>query len=295
MFMKKQNFVIETKNLTKTYTQGHTCANVVKDVNLAVPEGCIYGFLGPNGAGKSTTLHSILGLVHRDGGEISILGAPAEGLQPEARENIGVVFDGTNFSEELTPKRLNKVLKGVYSSWDEGYFLALLNKLSLPVSKKIKSFSKGMKAKLSIAAAFAPQPKLLILDEATSGLDPVMRDDMLDMFLEFVQDEENSILLSSHITSDLEKVADHIIFLHEGRLIFSKPKDELLENYGIVKCGAAQFEAIDRQDIITCRKQEYEWQVLVSDRNSAQKRYPNAMVIPASIDEIMLLYVRGNA
>ncbi len=284
------NSALTVSGLTKRY-EGFTLA----DISFEVPQGTITGLIGENGAGKSTTLHSILGLVHRDGGEISILGAPAEGLQPEARENIGVVFDGTNFSEELTPKRLNKVLKGVYSSWDEGYFLALLNKLSLPVSKKIKSFSKGMKAKLSIAAAFAHHPKLLILDEATSGLDPVMRDDMLDMFLEFVQDEENSILLSSHITSDLEKVADHIIFLHEGRLIFSKPKDELLENYGIVKCGAAQFEAIDRQDIITCQKQEYEWQVLVSDRNSAQKRYPNAMVIPASIDEIMLLYVRGNA
>ena len=284
------NSALTVSGLTKRY-EGFTLA----DISFEVPQGTITGLIGENGAGKSTTLHSILGLVHRDGGEISILGAPAEGLQPEARENIGVVFDGTNFSEELTPKRLNKVLKGVYSSWDEGYFLALLNKLSLPVSKKIKSFSKGMKAKLSIAAAFAHHPKLLILDEATSGLDPVLRDDMLDMFLEFVQDEENSILLSSHITSDLEKVADHIIFLHEGRLIFSKPKDELLENYGIVKCGAAQFEAIDRQDIITCRKQEYEWQVLVSDRNSAQKRYPNAMVIPASIDEIMLLYVRGNA
>lgn len=284
------NSALTVSGLTKRY-EGFTLA----DISFEVPQGTITGLIGENGAGKSTTLHSILGLVHRDGGEISILGAPAEGLQPEARENIGVVFDGTNFSEELTPKRLNKVLKGVYSSWDEGYFLALLNKLSLPVSKKIKSFSKGMKAKLSIATAFAHHPKLLILDEATSGLDPVMRDDMLDMFLEFVQDEENSILLSSHITSDLEKVADHIIFLHEGRLIFSKPKDELLENYGIVKCGAAQFEAIDRQDIITCRKQEYEWQVLVSDRNSAQKRYPNAMVIPASIDEIMLLYVRGNA
>ena len=284
------NSALTVSGLTKRY-EGFTLA----DISFEVPQGTITGLIGENGAGKSTTLHSMLGLVHRDGGEISILGTPAEGLQPEARENIGVVFDGTNFSEELTPKRLNKVLKGVYSSWDEGYFLALLNKLSLPVSKKIKSFSKGMKAKLSIAAAFAHHPKLLILDEATSGLDPVMRDDMLDMFLEFVQDEENSILLSSHITSDLEKVADHIIFLHEGRLIFSKPKDELLENYGIVKCGAAQFEAIDRQDIITCRKQEYEWQVLVSDRNSAQKRYPNAMVIPASIDEIMLLYVRGNA
>ena len=287
----EQSYAIEMLNITKRFPG--IVAN--DNITLQLKKGEIHALLGENGAGKSTTLHSILGLVHRDGGEISILGAPAEGLQPEARENIGVVFDGTNFSEELTPKRLNKVLKGVYSSWDEGYFLALLNKLSLPVSKKIKSFSKGMKAKLSIAAAFAHHPKLLILDEATSGLDPVMRDDMLDMFLEFVQDEENSILLSSHITSDLEKVADHIIFLHEGRLIFSKPKDELLENYGIVKCGAAQFEAIDRQDIITCRKQEYEWQVLVSDRNSAQKRYPNAMVIPASIDEIMLLYVRGNA
>ena len=284
------NSALTVSGLTKRY-EGFTLA----DISFEVPQGTITGLIGENGAGKSTTLHSILGLVHRDGGEISILGAPAEGLQPEARENIGVVFDGTNFSEELTPKRLNKVLKGVYSSWDEGYFFFFFYKLSLPVSKKIKSFSKGMKAKLSIAAAFAHHPKLLILDEATSGLDPVMRDDMLDMFLEFVQDEENSILLSSHITSDLEKVADHIIFLHEGRLIFSKPKDELLENYGIVKCGAAQFEAIDRQDIITCRKQEYEWQVLVSDRNSAQKRYPNAMVIPASIDEIMLLYVRGNA
>lgn len=284
------NSALTVSGLTKRY-EGFTLA----DISFEVPQGTITGLIGENGAGKTTTLHSILGLVHKDGGEISILGAPAEGLQPEAREDIGVVFGGTNFSEELTPKRLNKVLGGVYSSWDEGYFFALLNKLSLPVSKKIKSFSKGMKAKLSIAAAFAHHPKLLILDEATSGLDPVMRDDMLDMFLEFVQDEEHSILLSSHITSDLEKVADHIIFLHEGRLIFSKPKDELLENYGIVKCGAAQFEAIDRQDIITCRKQEYEWQVLVSDRNSAKKRYPNAMVIPASIDEIMLLYVRGNA
>ena len=282
------NSALTVSGLTKRY-EGFTLA----DISFEVPQGTITGLIGENGAGKSTTLHSILGLVHRDGGEISILGAPAEGLQPEARENIGVVFDGTNFSEELTPKRLNKVLKGVYSSWDEGYFLALLNKLSLPVSKKIKSFSKGMKAKLSIAAAFAHHPKLLILDEATSGLDPVMRDDMLDMFLEFVQDEENSILLSSHITSDLEKVADHIIFLHEGRLIFSKPKDELLENYGIVKCGAAQFDMIDKQDIITYRKQDYEWQVLVTDRNSAKKKYPKAMVIPATIDEIMLLYVKG--
>ncbi len=150
-----------------------------------------------------------------------------------------------------------------------------------------------MKAKLSIAAAFAHHPELLILDEATSGLDPVVREDILDMFLDFVQDEEHAVLVSSHITSDLEKVADYIVFIHEGRLIFSKPKDELLESYGIVKCGAAQFQKIDPKDMIAYRKQDYEWQVLVADRNSAKKKYPKAMVIPATIDEIMLLYVKG--
>ena len=279
---------LTVSGLTKKYKEF-----TLSDISFEVPQGTIVGLIGENGAGKSTTLNAILGLIHKDRGEISILGSPIEELQPEVKENIGVVFDGTNFSEELTPKRLNKVLKGIYVSWDEDYFFSLLKKLSLPTAKKIKSFSKGMKAKLSIAVAFAHHPKLLILDEATSGLDPIVRDDILDMFLDFVQDEENSILVSSHITSDLEKVADYIVFIHEGRLIFSKPKDELLESYGIVKCGAAQFDALDKQDIITYRKQDYEWQVLVADRRGAEKKYPKAMVIPATIDEIMLLYVRG--
>ena len=279
---------LTVSGLTKQYG-----AFTLSDISFEVPQGTIAGLIGENGAGKSTTLHAILGLIRKDRGEISVLGSPIEELQPEVRENIGVVFDGTNFSEELTPRRLNKVLKGIYRSWDEDYFFDLLNKLSLPAAKKIKSFPKGMKAKLSLAAAFAHHPKLLILDEATSGLDPIVRDGILDMFLDFVQDEENSILVSSHITSDLEKVADYIVFIHEGRLIFSKPKDELLESYGIVKCGAAQFDRIEKQDIVAYRKQDYEWQVLVADRNSAQKKYPKAMVIPASIDEIMLLYVKG--
>lgn len=265
----------------------------LSDVSFEVPQGAIVGLIGENGAGKSTTLNAILGLIHKDAGEISIMGSPIEELSLDMKEKIGVVFDGTNFSEELTPKKLNKVLKGIYASWDEDFFISLLKKLSLPFQKKIKSFSKGMKAKLSIAVAFAHHPKLLILDEATSGLDPIVRDHILDMFLDFVQDEENSILVSSHITTDLEKVADYIVFIHEGQLIFSKPKDELLEHYGIVKCGAAQFEALNQQDIIAYRKQDYEWQVLVSDRQSAEKKYPKAMVIPATIDEIMLLYVKG--
>ena len=150
-----------------------------------------------------------------------------------------------------------------------------------------------MKMKLAIAVALSHHSRLLILDEATSGLDPVIRDDILDMLLDFVQEEDHSILISSHITSDLEKIADYIVFLHEGRVVFAKPKDELTEQYGILKCGAAQFDALDREDMIVYRKMDYEWQVLVADREKMQEKYPHAVVVPAAIDEIMLLYVKG--
>ena len=150
----------------------------------------------------------------------------------------------------------------------------------MPPDKQIKQFSKGMKMKLAISVALSHHFKLLILDEATSGLDPVIRDDILDMLLDFVQDEEHSILVSSHITSDLEKIADYIVFIHEGKVVFSKPKDELLEQYGVIKCGAAQFDALDKSDIITYRKMDYEWQILVSERDKMQKKYPKALIVP---------------
>lgn len=147
--------------------------------------------------------------------------------------------------------------------------------------------------KLAIVVSISHHARLLILDEPTSGLDPIVRDDILDLFLDFVQSEDHSILVSSHITSDLEKIADYIVFIHEGRLVFSKPKEELLESYGIVKCGATQFAALDKKDMIAYRKQDYGWQVLVSERNTAKKKYPNAVIVPATIDEIMLLYIKG--
>ena len=150
-----------------------------------------------------------------------------------------------------------------------------------------------MKMKLSIAVALSHHSQLLILDEATSGLDPVVRDDILDMFLEFVQDEGHSILVSSHITSDLEKVADYIVFIHQGKVVFVKPKDELRYQYGVLRCGKAQFEEIDRADMVAWRRQDYEWEVLVADREAARRKYPKAVVDPATIDEIMLLYVKG--
>lgn len=282
------NTALTITGLTKKYSNF-----VLDNISFSIPSGSIVGLIGENGAGKSTTINSILGLIKKDSGKITVLGHDIDTFDCAVKEKIGVVFDGSNFSEELTPAKLSKVLRDIYSSWEQSYFNRLLDQLNIPATKKIKTFSKGMKMKLSIAVAFAHHPQLLILDEATSGLDPIVRDDILDMFLEFVQDEEHSILVSSHITSDLEKVADYIVFIHAGKIIFCEPKDELLEHYGIIKCGSVQFDAIDKNDIVTYRKQDYEWQVLVANREKVAKKYPKAMVIPATIDEIMLLYVKG--
>jgi ABC-2 type transport system ATP-binding protein len=280
------NSALTVSGLTKTYQDF-----VLDRVSFSVPSGSIVGLIGENGAGKSTTINAALGLIQKEAGQVSVLGR--EGLDSETREEIGVVFDGSNYPEILSPRKLNGVMKNIYRSWDETAYFRLLKRFSLPLDKRIKQFSKGMKMKLAISVALSHHSKLLILDEATSGLDPVIRDDILDMLLDFVQDEDHSILVSSHITSDLEKIADYIVFIHEGRVVFSKPKDELTEQYGIIKCGAAQFDALEKTDVIAYRKMDYEWQVLVAGREKIQKKYPKAMVVPATIDEIMLLYVKG--
>ncbi len=280
------NHALTISGLTKTYPDF-----VLDHVSFTVPSGSIVGLIGENGAGKSTTIHAALGLIQKEAGHTAILGK--EELDAETREQIGVVFDGSNYPEILSPKKISRVMKHIYRSWDEPAYLRLLKQFSLPLDKPIRQFSKGMKMKLAITAALSHHSKLLILDEATSGLDPVIRDDILDMLLDFVQNEEHSILISSHITSDLEKIADYIVFIHEGKVVFSKPKDELTEQYGIIKCGAAQFDAIEKSDIIVSRKMDYEWQVLISDRDKMQKKYRDALIVPAAIDEIMLLYIKG--
>ena len=277
---------LTVSGLTKTYPDF-----VLDQVSFSVPSGSIVGLIGENGAGKSTTINAALGLIQKEAGQVSVLGR--EGLDGDTKEEIGVVFDGSNYPEILSPRKLNGVMRNIYRSWDETAYFRLLQQFSLPPDKPLKQFSKGMKMKLAIAVALSHHSRLLILDEATSGLDPVIRDDILDMLLDFVQEEDHSILVSSHITSDLEKIADYIVFIHEGKVVFSKPKDELVEQYGILKCGAAQFDALDKADIIVYRKMDYEWQVLVADREKLQKKYPKAMVVPATIDEIMLLYVKG--
>lgn len=284
--IKLEKTALELSNVSKQYKDF-----TLDNISFKVPQGSIVGLIGENGAGKSTTINAVLGLISKDSGTITMLGKTD--IDAVCKENIGVVFDGNNYPDMLTPKQLGKVFENIYSSWNKEKYEQLLKKFNLPLNKKIKKFSKGMKMKYAISVAFSHNSKLLILDEATSGLDPIMRDEILDMFLDFIQDEENSILVSSHITSDLEKVADYIVFIHNGKIVFSKPKDELLENYGIIKCGASVFDEIDKDKIITYRKQDYEWQILVDDRKSAQKQYPKALIVPASIDEIMLMYVRG--
>ena len=280
------NDALIISGLTKTYKDF-----MLNGVSFSVPCGSIVGLIGENGAGKSTTINAVLGLIQKEAGSICVLGK--EQLDNEIKEQIGVVFDGNNYPEIFSTRKLNRVMKDIYHSWEEHTFLNLLKKFSLPTDKPIKQFSKGMKMKLAIAVALSHNSKLLILDEATSGLDPVIRDDILDILLDFAQDETHSILISSHITTDLEKIADYIVFIHEGQVVFSKLKDELIEQYGIIKCGAAQFEALDKSDIIVYRKMDYEWQVLVADRAAMKKKYPKALIVSASIDEIMLLYVKG--
>lgn len=267
----------------------------LNEVSFTVPRGTIVGLIGENGAGKSTTIKAILNLIKKDAGQIEILGKKEQEIDFDTRNRIGVVFDKHNFPVSMSPNNLGKLLKTVYPSWDENRYWELLKKFSLPRDRKIQKLSKGMKMKLSIAVALSHHSEILILDEATSGLDPIVRDDILDILLEFVQEEHHAILISSHITSDLEKIADYIVFLHEGKVIFSNTKDALRYNYGIMKCGAAQFEKIDRADIVAYRKQDFEWQVLVENRNEAQRKYPNSIIDPAALDDIMLLFIKGES
>ena len=213
------NDALIISGLTKTYKDF-----MLNGVSFSVPCGSIVGLIGENGAGKSTTINAVLGLIQKEAGSICVLGK--EQLDNEIKEQIGVVFDGNNYPEIFSARKLNQVMKDIYHSWEEHTFLDLLIKFSLPADKPIKQFSKGMKMKLAIAVALSHNSKLLILDEATSGLDPVIRDDILDILLDFAQDETHSILISSHITTDLEKIADYIVFIHEGQVVFSMPKDE---------------------------------------------------------------------
>ena len=261
------------------------------NVSFKVPKGRIVGFIGENGAGKSTTINLILNELNKDSGQIQVFGI--DHTIPTVKENIGVVFDECNFHDVFTAADIEKILKRVYKTWDSNLFSQYLKKFKIPTKKTIGTFSKGMKMKLSIICAMAHRPKLLILDEATTGLDPVVRDEVLDLFWEFIQDEDCSIFFSSHITSDIQKIADYVILIHQGKIIFEEQKDNLVYNYGVEKCGKEKFAQFSSDDYIIHRTTNMSVECLVHDKEAFKQKYKNIIVDNATLEDIMLFYVKG--
>ncbi len=279
---------IEINSLTKHY-DGFTLDNV----SLAVPRGSIMGFVGQNGAGKTTTIRALLGINRPDSGSIKLFGQSPDKNEAAIKSRIAVVFDELPFHECLNALQLDRIMGELYPKWDSGVFSAYLERFSLPRKKKFSQLSKGMKMKLQIAAALSHGAELLVMDEATSGLDPVVRSEMLDVFLEFIADEGHSILMSSHITSDLERIADSITFIHGGKILLSDQKDVILDDHRIIKCGADELSCIDSDDIISIRRSEFGCEVMVKNFSRNGRKYSNMIADRAALDEILLFAVKG--
>ncbi|WAT24241.1 ABC transporter ATP-binding protein [Aerococcus urinaeequi] len=278
---------IEVKNLTKSFSDF-----TLKDLSFNVPSGTIMGLVGENGAGKSTAIKLIMNTLKADNGEVSVLGA--SNLSKEftnLKQDIGVVLDEAYFPEVLNAKNINNIMKLIYKNWDENTYFEYIKKFSLPLTKIFKDFSRGMKMKLSIAVALSHNPKLLILDEATSGLDPMVRDEILDVFNEFTRDENHSIILSSHIISDLEKICDYICFIHKGEVLLVEEKDLLLEKYAVIKLTENQLETLPKDSIVRKTRTNFGYEVLVQKNkiNSAFR------VENTRLEDIILLMVKEGA
>lgn len=272
--------MLVVNNLTKKYKDF-----TLDNISFSLPKGCVMGLIGENGAGKSTTIKSILRLVMSDSGEVNVLGSEDINL---VKENIGVVMDDSCFPENLNAMEINSILKRVYKTWNSKDYFLYLKKLNLPEKKNIKDYSRGMRMKLSIIVALSHQSKLLILDEATSGLDPVVREEILDIFLEYIQDGEKSILLSSHIISDIEKISDYITFIHNGKIILSEEKDKLLNDFGILKCSKREYNSIDKKYIYGAKVNQFGVEALVN-----RKQFTNGHIVDnASIEDIMLFMIK---
>lgn len=274
---------IEIKDLCKTYP-GFSLENL----NLTLPSGCIMGLIGENGAGKSTTIKLILDIIHKDSGSITVLGKDNQDNFRCTKEDIGVVLDEVGLPEVLNAKQINNVMKNVYKNWDETAYFSYLKKMDIDEKKMFKDYSRGMKMKLGIIVAMSHNAKLLILDEATSGLDPVVRDEVVDMFSEFTRDESHSVLISSHIVSDLEKICDYIAFLHKGKLLLCEEKDLLLEKYGVIHCTVAELTELNSDAIKGKKETAYGVEAIVE-----RSGIPQGMsVSPISIEELFVYMVK---
>lgn len=275
---------IEIKDLCKTYP-GFS----LDHVNLTLPCGCIMGLVGENGAGKSTTIRLILDMIARDSGTITLLGKDNRENIRLLKEDIGVVLDEVGIPACLNPKQVGKIMANTFRNWEQAVYDSLLEKLAVPPEKPFKDFSKGMKMKLGIAIALSHRPKLLILDEATSGLDPVVRDEVLDLFSEFTREESHAVLISSHIVSDLEKICDYIAFLHKGKLLLCEEKDALKEKYGILRCSREQLSALPPEAVIGRKETAYGVEAI-----AARDAVPAGLSLsPIDIEELFIFMVKG--
>lgn len=274
---------LEITNLTKTFP-GFTLDNLT----LTLPSGCIMGLIGENGAGKSTAIKLILDMLRKDGGSVAILGRDNQDNLRLTKEDIGVVMDEVGIPECLTARQVGRIMQYTYRQWDAAEYKRLLEKLALPDSKPFKDFSRGMKMKLGIAIAMSHGSKLLLLDEPTSGLDPVVRDEVVGMFHDFTRDESHSILISSHIVSDLEKLCDYVAFLHHGKLLLCEEKDVLLSEYGIVHCTAQQLAELDPEAVQYKKESPYGVELIVK-RGSVPDGLP---VSPVTIEELFVFMVK---
>lgn len=277
---------IEIKGLTKRY-DGFT----LDKLSFNVPKGSIMGFIGQNGAGKSTTINTILNIVKPDEGEIKVMGLDHIKDEQEVKRNIAAVFDELPFNEQLNANDIDFIFADLFEKWDSKTFFGYLERFSLPRKKKFGQFSKGMKMKLQIASALSHGAKLLIMDEATTGLDPVVRSEILDIFLEYLQDENNSILMSSHITSDLEKIADSVTFIDKGRLLLTGYKDDILDSHAVLKCTKSDFAEIEKSDFVSARLTDFGAEVMVADKALALRKYSGLTADKTTLEEIMLFYV----
>lgn len=277
------NYAIEIKDLVKQFDNFK-----LGPINLTIPKGTIVGYIGQNGAGKSTTIKLLLGLLNKDSGEIKIL----DEINPSSvglKDKLGIVFDDLLVPEEMTLIDVEKFCSRVYSKWNKNSFYKFKEKFNLPEKKIIKNYSRGMKMKLSMAVALSHNAELLILDEATSGLDPIVREEILDLLLDFMQDENHTILISSHILSDLEKVADYIAFINDGKILFMETKDELKENYGICTLSNEEVTSIDEEAIVGRRVHSFGQELLVK-----KNLIPNGIIFQKpSIEDIMIYFLKG--
>lgn len=280
--------MLRIEHLKKNYD------NFSLDCTMNIKPGCVTGLIGQNGAGKSTAFKAVLGLISIDGGSVTILGKDLKAFTAKDKEDLGVVLSDSGFSGYLTIKDIVSILKNLYSNFEQSFFMEQVQRFQLPMDKKIRDFSTGMKVKLKVLTAISHKAKLLILDEPTAGLDVIARDELLEMLREFMEmDGEHAILISSHISSDLETICDDLYMIHEGKIILHEDTDLLLSDYALLKVDSAQYADLDKQFILRYKKEHYGYSCLTNQKQYYIDNYPKVVIEKGSVDEVITMMIRG--